>query len=888
MRLQLRASAEPVPGYRLVERLGAGGYGEVWKAEAPGGVLVALKFVPLAGSDQDNPELRALELIRNVRHPHLLDIQFASLTEDWLIIGTSLCEQSLADRLKECQTAGQAGIPGDELLGYMAETAKAIDYLNEPRHQVADGPAIGIQHRDLKPKNIFLVGGSVQVGDFGLAKFLDRTSASHTFGRYTPAFAAPEMFRGQVSARSDQYSLAVTYYQLRTGRIPFRGDNAVEILKNRVNAEPDLSDLPEAERPVVARALATDPEKRWPSCREFVRQLETAATGVAGVCSAVESAASPTVSEETDQENQTQSSGRRSRWSVDGIEEPAGRRPWFWGLAVVLAGLCVVALSVPRWRDRRKPPTPTEPTPVTTEQASTPATDLSAPAVPPVRRPATLIVATQPGDAQVVVDDPAAKVRVLGGKTEITLEPVDGTSPLIVTVARDGYRPSRREWTCQPGGRTELDVSLEPLPAVISVAVVPEHASVRTRSGQVAALISVGKQQLTLADIDGQRSYSVVATADGYEDLERTVTPRPGETLALSFHLQPKPATLLVRVTPPRATLAVTSGQATVVRRGQDYEVTIDRPDGRHAITLTASLPDYEPAEREITLQPGETGRSLDLQLQQRLQRFLTNSIGMQLAYIPPGVFLMGSSNIKQLQQEAARMRQPPDYFTNEYPQHQVRISKPFYLGRHEVTVDQFRNFVSSTGYETEAERRSESAANFLGDTFMPSDRRGLSWWNPGFVQTGTHPVTFVTWQDADTFCRWLSDLEGQPYRLPTEAEWEYACRGTTTTAFWTGDDPQELVTAGNVPDASYRRERGAKEPNLQAATGDDRWVYTSPVGSYRPNLLGLYDTHGNVWEWCRDWYDPKYYARLASRETSDPTGPDQGRLRVLRGGCFQ
>jgi hypothetical protein len=243
-----------------VARLGRGGFGEVWKAIGPGGVAVALKFIRLddkAGA----VEQRSLDLIRNIRHPNLLALFGSWQRDGFLILALELGEGTLLDRLKQAQAAGTVGIPAGELLEQMRDAARGLDYLN----------GRGIQHRDVKPHNFLLVGNGVKVADFGLAKLLQHTLSSNT-GALTPAYAAPEFFNGQTSSLSDQYSLGVTYCQLRGGRLPFEG-SPTELMMGHVIREPDLTMLPESERPAVARALAKKPLERWPSCREFVEAL---------------------------------------------------------------------------------------------------------------------------------------------------------------------------------------------------------------------------------------------------------------------------------------------------------------------------------------------------------------------------------------------------------------------------------------------------------------------------------------------------------------------------------------------------------------------------------------------------------------------------------------
>lgn len=217
----------------------------------------------------------------------------------------------------------------------------------------------------------------------------------------------------------------------------------------------------------------------------------------------------------------------------------------------------------------------------------------------------------------------------------------------------------------------------------------------------------------------------------------------------------------------------------------------------------------------------------------------------------------------------------------DEKPVHTVTISKPFYLGQYEVTVQQFRQFIEASGYATDAEKGTgfRGAFGWNRDTMDFKMNEEYSWHSTGFDQLDSHPVVNVSWNDATAFCTWLSRRDGKTYRLPTEAEWEYACRAGTTTAYSHGDDPEGTANVGNVADAAF----ATQFPELESAIkANDGYAYTSPVGSFSPNPFGLYDMHGNVWEWCADWFDVEYYATSSA---SDPGGPATGEERVYRGG---
>ncbi|HZW11962.1 MAG TPA: formylglycine-generating enzyme family protein [Noviherbaspirillum sp.] len=270
-----------------------------------------------------------------------------------------------------------------------------------------------------------------------------------------------------------------------------------------------------------------------------------------------------------------------------------------------------------------------------------------------------------------------------------------------------------------------------------------------------------------------------------------------------------------------------------------------------------------------------------------------TNSLDMEFVLVPAGEFLMGSDELPE-----ALAKDFPQYevkrfleLTDERPVHKVRITRPFFMGRHEVTVGQFRRFLKASGYRPKSEADGtggygynpsyDPAKSVRGDAFEGRDQK-YSWQNPGFPQDDSHPVVNVTWNDAVAIAKWLSETEGKKYRLPTEAEWEYAARAGTRSRYHSGDKPQSLLAVANVFDADAMK--NWPKWKAFALAGSDGYAFTSPVGSFAPNAFGLFDMHGNVWEWTADWHDDHYYA---NSPVDDPQGPASGSVRVRRGGSW-
>tara|TARA_R110002096_G_scaffold67332_6_gene163320 strand:+ start:1019 stop:2044 length:1026 start_codon:yes stop_codon:yes gene_type:complete len=287
------------------------------------------------------------------------------------------------------------------------------------------------------------------------------------------------------------------------------------------------------------------------------------------------------------------------------------------------------------------------------------------------------------------------------------------------------------------------------------------------------------------------------------------------------------------------------------------------------------------------------------------------NSIGMEFVPIEPGEYVRGFVDGNEAHHFAlVHLYSLSQNTGRETPQHRVKISNPFSIAKTEVTVSQFKAFVEDSGYVTTAEKSGKGALGWFPDEKDYVDRfhlePGVTWKSPGFEQTGDHPVVCVSWEDAKAFCAWLSKKEGKNYRLPTEAEWEYACRAGTETWYSWGEQPDDAYKHGNVADGALES-RFPKTTQFQralrlGADEGDGVALTAKVASYLPNPWKLHDMHGNVWEWCEDrWkgdlYDT-YFEGVKRTERKDVVVTDPlfeektaqheyGDWRSVRGGAW-
>jgi formylglycine-generating enzyme required for sulfatase activity len=244
-----------------------------------------------------------------------------------------------------------------------------------------------------------------------------------------------------------------------------------------------------------------------------------------------------------------------------------------------------------------------------------------------------------------------------------------------------------------------------------------------------------------------------------------------------------------------------------------------------------------------------------------------------EMVEIAPGSFTMGASAAEEEREQL----DAGDRGVSR-PQVQVTIAYAFAIGRFEVTRGQFAAFVQATSRDT------GSTCGILARDGSTTSTPGRNWRNPGFTQTDDHPVVCVTWDDANAYAQWLSQTTGKTYRLPSEAEWEYAARAGTTGARYWGDSRDGACRYGNLSDLALAKHYGFESGPQQVFQCTDAHANTAPAGTFQANPWGLHDMLGNVWEWMADCW-----AKSLDGTPLDGSPRTSGdcRRRVVRGGSW-
>ena len=919
--------------YRLTKAIGRGGMGIVWRAEDTKLLrTVALKFLPeLVVLDREAMADLAAETRRclELTHPHIVRVYDLVEERDQAAISMEFVDgASLTDR-----KLGQPGrcFTPETLAPWIAQLCSALDYAHKK---------VRIVHRDLKPLNILVNSeGDLKIVDFGIAR---RLHDSHTrlsnrlrSTAASLAYAGPQQLLGEPPVETDDiYSLGATLYELLTGKAPFYvGDISAQV---REVVPPKMSArraelgiegrgaIPAAWEETIAACLAKKASGRPQSAGEVAARLGLAPPGMttrdhmpsppadttgksrrrritvwAGLGATAVLAAlavffwqQPTAPENTaGRTGATPATpnpapareffvvvdppdtgarawlGPRSDLTVpddgrlaisdlpDGehelVVQAAGYQPFTTRITVrdgqgsVDAKLTAVygraeitarpgtAVSAVDARGRRHTVGTVPPGGVLRTDQTLPAgtytfqlTHPDCGDAPPaeaalaVGRVARIAPAQTPlpGELRVFSVPTGADVLVNGAKvgvTPTTLPAQLSEKPLTVEVFLAGYRRIRQTVTLRPKETQTINAGT----------LTSESGGIELRLGDTpfrlpTAMVRVDGHEVTLAQgrIEGLEAgvHAVEITHRNYELWKQNVTVRDGQAVRTPVKLTPKPGVLTLAVTGPAVYTLTANGKAVPVKNNR---ATLP---AEAELALEISAAGFRTDRRTLTLTAGRP-QNLTLTLEkiavaEKGRPWTIPELGLTLMPIAPGSFAMGSE----------------DGDDNERPVTQVTFKQAFWLGRTEVTQGEWRALMGDT-----------DRSNFKGDNL---------------------PLQNVTWDEAMEFCRTLTERERQAdrlpadhiYALPTEAQWEYACRAGTTGAF-----------SGRIADMAWHEANSGKAPH--------------PVATRQANAWGLYDMHGNVWEWCADWYVKK----PRGGAVVDPKGPASGATRVRRGGSW-
>jgi formylglycine-generating enzyme required for sulfatase activity len=827
--------------YTLLKKLDTGGRSEIWLAEdslrppVQGQVVqVVLKLLPVAL--RSDPAANAAfkqeySIFWRLTHPSIC--QHFDLGEDSCYGAFQVMEYLPGHALRKELEAAAGPLPGPLVSKVLSACAEALDYAHTCRDPVI--------HRDVKPENVMYdqASGSVHLIDFGHAAAIRGDRAGYRqaaiAGPTTKYYSAPEQWRNDPQGPPcDQWSLGVMAWELLTGQLPFMGNT--DQLQAAICAAvlPPLPYSLQPLRPVFQRVLQPDPAARFDKCLSFVKALQQAlphylaphATTAPGFDSPQNS---PPVTAAVDPLLAALQASNREGccWKCSFINplDRAYCRDCGGNLAEPCLG-CSQLIGVwerfcPRCGANQ----------VDLRQA--------------LKRDADQAVLEIQGYLQDRRYD-LAQSLLQAQRQRLVTERLQRLRPELTQLQMDCQQVREAveqvlDQALEAGAASDYDDALQLL-TEIPAALWPEEsqdwqrnlAELTDLQQQLAGLVAAGEltqlqqmlsrmEQLQPGRWVGRR-HEQSCVLKLLQHVEQLLEARDAVAAWDVFDRHPG-----VSDSP--------HGQQWIRRRVEHAGSAAAKGNYKAAIDLLAVLPhrvwpamaaDWQTHVMSFPCSATEANNAqtaVAAILQIPIE--LTNGFGMRLRLIPPGTFAMGS---------AARQGS-----VDERPQHKVTISRGFYLGVHSVTQGQWQQLMSTT-----------------------------PWQGQKYVKIGgTIAATYVSWEDSVEFCQRLSARDGRRYRLPTEAEWEWSCRAGTTTQYSFGDEEKQL--------------------GQYAWYGGNAWnkkeKYAHAVGQKLANPFGLYDMHGNVWEWCSDWYDEKYYGKSPEQ---DPTGPASGSSRVLRGGGWR
>lgn len=269
----LEVGSQPIPGHRLTQRLGAGAFGEVWEARGPDDKVFALKFMSCRSASLVSNETRIFRGLSELNHPYFIRMYGIHATAKHIVLSMERADGNLEDLRQVYLEETGTNIPTDHALDILEHVAEGLDFLAELKLEGINSSSRGLQHCDVKPSNLLLLGDCVKIADFGLCA--GTSWQTHRSGwRGTLPYAAPEQFKGQAALGTDQFALCITFIRLCAGDRPFWNNLPTDAPPTGLPV--DLTKLREREIPVIARALHPHADSRWPSCRAFIRALRDA------------------------------------------------------------------------------------------------------------------------------------------------------------------------------------------------------------------------------------------------------------------------------------------------------------------------------------------------------------------------------------------------------------------------------------------------------------------------------------------------------------------------------------------------------------------------------------------------------------------------------------
>jgi formylglycine-generating enzyme required for sulfatase activity/translation elongation factor P/translation initiation factor 5A len=416
-----------------------------------------------------------------------------------------------------------------------------------------------------------------------------------------------------------------------------------------------------------------------------------------------------------------------------------------------------------------------------------------------------------------------------------------------IQVIKEGYFPFEKKIDLK--NNMTVRAQMKQKPGSIEIVTIPEGAAVYVNQDK-KGLSPLNIQTIRPGDV------KIKAVLMGYAEQTKKIKLKPEQHETVTFNLTILPGSLFVKIVPEDAAISF-------IDHNKTYSKGMALDPGQYKIQ--GKKKGYESQTKEISITAGKKSEiSINLTPTAPTTKTWTDpTTNMVFVWIPEGCFQMGSPTSEK------------DRGSDEGPVHKVCVDG-FWLGKYEVTRGQFRKFITATQYKTDAEKEGSSYGYKDGNW---KNVEGYNWKNSGFEQNDSHPVISVSWNDAKEMAKWMSKNSKYTFKLPTEAEWEYACRaGTQTSRFW-GDDPDQACKYANVADKFAKKQFSGW--TIHNCT--DGYVFTAPVGKFLDNPFQLSDMLGNVWEWCEDAYSSDAYKKHGSKSPVIRSGAN----RVIRGGSW-